>query len=573
MVTMVPPYPRAGANFSEKQLFSAFEAVQDRLDWTVIHSLSLGQNLAALTGEADFVVIAPGLGMLIIEAKSPKYAEYKGGDWYLDRTPSPTKDPLKQLDAARRSIRGFLKQRDLLQGTEPIARLLWFTSLARHQFENTTVGNMQFFEWEMGLTEDLAKPAQRVERVLTEHAKHFARVDEVTIDPAAFTKERAAAITAALVADFSAHRTKTDEKRDRLIHERQLLDEQLFALELVEMNEHVYFDGPAGTGKSILLATASRRLAKQGKKTLVTCWNVLMADELREMVGRPDVEVADLNTLMLQVAGLTSNPPDATDEWYENDLPALALTALRERPFLGGFEAICVDEFQDIAGNPLLVDVLFALAGTGTPQHTALVFAGDARQQILRKAGARVSPYDVARARVPDLVRVSVKRNCRTAPAVVNDAERLVGRGLGFSSHMVAASVPGGVTRVKAAPGKDADALADALRDLLNDYAPEDIVVLSPFGGTHSTVGALLARPEGSPNERWLRQQLQVEGGAGRIPWRSIFKYKGLEADAVVLTDIGDAACTFVADSGLDWDDLYYVGLTRAKYQVVVVES
>ena len=49
---------------------------------------------------------ALGKGILVIEAKSPKWAEYKDGDWYLDRTPKPTKNPLKQLDAARRSIRG-----------------------------------------------------------------------------------------------------------------------------------------------------------------------------------------------------------------------------------------------------------------------------------------------------------------------------------------------------------------------------------------------------------------------------------------------------------------------------------
>jgi len=233
---------------------------------------------------------------------------------------------------------------------------------------------------------------------------------------------------------------------------------------------------------------------------------------------------------MLQVVG-TENPEEATDAWYERDLPELALAALRQKPHLGGFEAICVDEFQDIAGNPLLVKVVFALAGSGGAQNTTLVFAGDARQQILRKTGSVVDPYSVARALVPDLVHVGIRRNCRTVPSVISGAESLVGRGLGFTGHRVARSVPGGRETVTVDAGGETTALAGALRTLLEHHDPEDIVVLSPFGGTHSTVGSLFARTERSKDERWLRKQLVHDRTAGRLQWRSIFKYNGLEAE------------------------------------------
>ena len=565
---MIPSYPREGANFSERQLFTAFEGIMDRPDWTVIHSLALGQNHAALEGESDFIVIAPGKGILVIEAKSPKWAEYKGGDWYLDRTPKPTKNPLKQLDAARRSIRGFLKERGLLVGDEPIARLLWFTSLGRHQFENSTTGDMQFFEWELGLHDDLAKPARLVEKVLAEHVRHFDRVDEVAVNPASLTSESAAAIVEALIADFSAHRTKADDKRDRLIDERNLLDEQLFALELVDANEHVYFDGPAGTGKSILLATAARQLAKSGKRTFVACWNLLMAEELQQMIGRPDVEVADLNTYMLRLCGLSHNPPGATNEWYHHELPELALMQLKEKPHLGGFEAICVDEFQDIAGNDLLVDVLFAAAGTGAPAGTRLVFAGDDRQQILKQSDASVQGFAVMKQRIPDLVHVRVRRNCRTAPGMIAGAEKLAGRSSQFSGHRMSSSVPSAFDTVE---GGGTSELVAALKSLIENHDPEDIVILSPFGDRHSLVGSFLARPEKTQDERWLRKQLAIDGSSGRIRWRSIFKFKGGEAEAVVLTDMGARGQEFAESSGVNWDDLQYVGLTRSKYRCVVL--
>lgn len=575
MVTLIPAYPRAGANKSETAIFSALEGILDRPDWVVIHSLSIAQNLSGLMGETDFIVIAPGKGILLIEAKAPNYVEYKGGDWYLDRTPQPRKDPLKQLEAARRSIRGFLRERELLHGDEPIARLVWFTSLGRHQFENKSPGDMQFFEWELGWKDDLSKPTWLVEKVLDEHVAWFSEIDAVELDPAVMTAEHAQAISSSLVNDFKAHQTKADQKQERRSQEERLLTEQKVVLELVDTNAHVYFDGPAGTGKSFLLARAARGFAQEGKRVLVTCWNVLMADELRSLVGShvTEIEIADLNAVMLSVCGLPTNPADADDSWYEHELPKRTLERLREKPYLGSYEAICVDEFQDVAGNPQLLDVLFALSGTGKPEGTKFVFSGDERQQILRPLAGRVDPYAVARDRIADLVHVRVRRNCRTVPAIIQGAEHVLGRRLGFTGHRVSRSVPGELEVVAVKAGSETDAIAAALRGLLEHHEPEDIIILSPFGASRSSIGQLLARSEKSKDERWLRKQLQHDGSTGKVRWRSIFKFKGLEAEAVILTDLNDDAREFAASGGLSWDDLLYVGLTRAKYRCVVLRA
>jgi len=65
MPTMIPPYPRANANRSEKAIFTTLEGIMDRPDWVVIHSLELAQNYGAFMGEADFVVLVPGKGILV----------------------------------------------------------------------------------------------------------------------------------------------------------------------------------------------------------------------------------------------------------------------------------------------------------------------------------------------------------------------------------------------------------------------------------------------------------------------------------------------------------------------------
>lgn len=125
---IVPGTVRTGASVSERQVFNALEGMQGTEDWVVFHSLSVAQNLEQMEGESDFVVLAPGKGILIIEVKDAQSVTYKDGEWFLEKNPSPNKDPLKQLNSARRSLRGFLKARGQL-GTEPIATLLWFPRL------------------------------------------------------------------------------------------------------------------------------------------------------------------------------------------------------------------------------------------------------------------------------------------------------------------------------------------------------------------------------------------------------------------------------------------------------------
>jgi hypothetical protein len=326
---MIPPEPGAKANRSERALFTAFEGILDRPDWVVIHSLAIGRHQAGLSGEIDFLVLVPGRGIVIVEAKSPAYVEYKDGRWHLDRTPKPGKDPLQQLDGARRSLRGYLKRAGILRGDEPIARLLWFTSLGRYQFVNRTPGDLQFFEWELGWQEDLDKPARLIEKVLDEHIAWFDEVDEVALDPSGMTAEHVAGITTTLLADFTAGRSKADDRRDRGIREARLLTEQRFALELLQTNPHLYFDGPAGTGKSFLLVEAAVRFARDlHMPTLLTCWNVLMAEELRSMVrGRSQlVDVDDLNTVMLRLCGLAANPADADEAGDRDSLHGCFLT-------------------------------------------------------------------------------------------------------------------------------------------------------------------------------------------------------------------------------------------------------
>lgn len=293
MTRMIPARPRRRANTSETRIFDAFAgATSTESDgWIVLHSLEVRRHASQFQGEADFIVLVPGRGIVVIEAKSPEYVEYKDGEWRLDRVPNPGKSPFGQLDGSIRSIRGFLKNREVMTGTEPIARLVWFTSLDRHLFKNGSPGDMQFFEWELAWHDDLQHPIRTILTVLDEHDDWYSAVDGVEHDPSVMTAEHTEQITATLLGDFAGGRTLADRKLERLDDEEKLLKEQQMILDMIERNDSIYFDGPAGTGKSYLITLLAKRW-RPDHRTIMVCWNLLMADELRTSL-RNQREIAE----------------------------------------------------------------------------------------------------------------------------------------------------------------------------------------------------------------------------------------------------------------------------------------
>ena len=97
--------------------------------------------------------------------------------------------------------------------------------------------------------------------------------------------------------------------------------------------------------------------------------------------------------------------------------------------------------------------------------------------------------------------------------------------------------------------------------------------MLSPFGEKHSLLAQLFNRVSDGVVERELKKKLRHESTSGKIRWRSISKFKGLEEDVVVITDISKAAIDWLSDKPLKMTDLLYVGMTRAKFHVVLLIS
>jgi len=101
---MIPLHiPGATESAAERTLFDAFEHACPS-DWIVLHSLDLARRGSGPFGEAYFVVIAPGFGILCIEAKT-YLARTADGLWLTSPTGAPKeRGPFEQAGGAQYRI-------------------------------------------------------------------------------------------------------------------------------------------------------------------------------------------------------------------------------------------------------------------------------------------------------------------------------------------------------------------------------------------------------------------------------------------------------------------------------------
>ena len=109
MARMIPLHiPPTTDSAAERTLFDELEHACSA-DWIVLHSLDLAQRGTGPLGEADFVVIAPGFGVMVIEAKT-YLARTPEGEW-LTHPLGPPKErgPFQQAGSAMHRVKEWVR--------------------------------------------------------------------------------------------------------------------------------------------------------------------------------------------------------------------------------------------------------------------------------------------------------------------------------------------------------------------------------------------------------------------------------------------------------------------------------
>ena len=569
MVQMIPEEFGGSDSYAEELLYRAFSEIKNHDDWIVIHSLELSKIKSKAQTEVDFIVIVPKRGIVVVECKGATKVTIDGSKWDLKGLHGKKQwaNPIQQADDAKREIRSMLKNLGYPIDQVPMTRMAWFPFIDEAKLFQS--GN-QVAVWEMALQSDLDKADAAILRALEEELKASQGNKVLSYKPTVLNVELSRALASALRTQVTAEQTPNAIELERRREVSRATNEQLATLEVVADNDQLYFVGEAGSGKTVMLTQCAMDWAHEQRKVLYLCFNEMLRDEVHSKYGLGElITVMNFNDLMLKLAGLKKNPPKADQNWFDVELPALALAAVKANKNVEKYSAICIDEFQDLVPREAIFWPIMELLGD-PHRPVKIALAGDDEQQIYT-SGSRIDSFAWAKKQLPQLVKVSLLTNCRQAPKLTTAIHKLLNWKTETKRNRLSTRIDGKLEVIATTDAKQAKDLYKVLNRLLKTYKPENIRVLSPLN-TKSVLGQLAKSTENHSSElRSLKSMTEFPENGGIINWRSIPKYKGLEDDVVVITDVSFATSEWLESHNQTLRNQLYVGLTRARFHAILL--
>jgi hypothetical protein len=315
--------------------------------------------------------------------------------------------------------------------------------------------------------------------------------------------------------------------------------------------------GGAGTGKTILAVEKARRLAEEGKKTLLLCYNRALAQLLakslaavpnaaaetfHEFCGRMVRRAQQLTGLDL-IAQIRQERP----EWdlFDHVLPE---ALVRSADIVGvRFDAIVVDEGQDFRSDFWFPIELFL----ASEERGIFYIFFDENQRLY------MDTLHLPVTTVPFVLT----RNCRNATAIHDVAYKFY-----MGDPIDSSKIVGDVVVVEglSLPG-NARHIAKTITELIvsESVDPDDICVLVAGAPKLDYFDAL----EATTIPRSARWSSVSDGSANtskEITLTTVYQFKGLESHIVFLWGMETASRSERAE-------LFYVGASRAKTRLYIV--
>lgn len=545
------PDPQDAVSESKAELM-VYRALSEQLgqDYVVLHSvawLSRPGGDGAREGETDFLIAHRSRGVLAVEVKGGRISlDYGTRTWTSVDGKNIThkiKNPFEQARRGKFALLEKLKESPLWQRLDIGRFTIGYAVLLPDVGDGGRLRGPDAPREIIGDRGDLSQIGAWVEGAFAYWAGSGGAVQPIGtrgVDAIVALFARAVSTRPLLSARIS------DDERTRLT----LTTRQTAILDVLRRQRRVMIAGGAGTGKTLIGREKAVRLAAEGMRTLLLCYNRGLADHLREQcAGIEGLDVATFHQVCYRWIeraksktgrNLLSEARSALpgcDEFDQHMPMALALAVDTLGPL---YDAIVVDEAQDF-GDEYWLPIEMLLT---RPDEAMLYVFLDENQDIYRRS---------ANIPVPGEPMV-LDRNCRNTEAIHAAAYRHY-RG----AEVEAPEIVGVPVERLLAPDleRQAKSIGALVTKLVVDECihPHDIAILLCDPVDRPVRERSLAR---LPLPKSVTLGRVEDYGPGKVTVETVARFKGLERSVIILWAF-DAA-----DAARDRETLY-VGMSRAK--------
>ncbi|WP_022765376.1 nuclease-related domain-containing DEAD/DEAH box helicase [Butyrivibrio sp. XPD2006] len=507
-------------SYGEMKVYEALRSLDDQ--YTVFYSLSwVGINEKRSVGEADFVIAHPQKGIFVIEVKSGEI-EYKKGDWIQTNTKSGVSKVIHPYDQARKSQFELL---DRLSSSISDFRLpmmcygVWFPSVDIKP--NAPLPPESPIEVTLDRT-SLDNPIKAIEKAYSYWATKYR---QVTLDQAQFQK-----VINVLCPHFHVVpklKTKIEELEDTYI---QLTKQQVSLLDFLEEQKTAVIHGLAGTGKTVIAVEKAKRLAAQGQQVLFLCYNSFLRDSLKNNNSIPNVTFHNAHSLAFEIMGSSDAPMNRVLEEFEEYLEEVFDEDSWE------YSNIIVDEGQDL--DDRLLSRLYELVKN---KKGCIYVFYDKNQFIMKnKLPKWIEEADC---------KLVLHKNCRNTAEVFKTSCSIMGLDeVSYNDvHGETPSINFYTTE------KELNGIVESFLKRITEegLTASDVVILTATTEDNSWVDV---------NKKYAGVELTSTAEPGKILFTTIRKFKGLEAEAILIVD-----ASMLALQNPENRRLLYTGSSRAK--------
>ena len=565
MAFLIPPYIPQLASSGERKLFYRLREDPLAKDWSVFHSLQIKKHINQIEGEIDLIIAIPGMAILCIEIKACE-VKRENGIWHYSYGTS-AKGPFRQVSDSMHSLRNWIIENDSDFNLIPFFSAVIFTEV------NFREQSPEWHPWQFLNHEDITNHS--VAKLLLNIYKNFyslikGKKNWYDQEKSHLSNKQIKKFSELLRGNFIYKYDSKKISNEANLSIKRMTEEQVAIANQYDDNDRMLIKGPAGTGKTYIAIDAANWAINNNKSILFLCFNRLLANwldsetfDIKNTAKEKGVDfyVGTFHKLLQDITEINISSEANNPDFWTEDFPALALNKIINSPYKV-YDFLIIDEGQDLLEDNYL-DVLDILLNKGISKGKWLILGDFERQAIYRGS----SEFDLTNFnfssinnRCSTYSTFNLRSNCRNLKDIADSVTLISALQPGYKK-VINDSIQGKVEPYFYGPeSEQLHLLENSIERLKKEFSNDQIVILT-MGSLNLSCAEKLAHQK---NIKLVKFGDSETLSNDVIRYTSIRLFKGLEAAAVIITDINDL-------SDFNSKSLLYIGMSRAKINLTML--